>query len=106
MTIKRGMDCHIGRRAAARVDCVIHCLTILQAKTSTDRDRKVAIRESARVRHACGARRTPGKGRGNLAGKRDHLAGRIQEAYGITREETEKQVQAWQARQKDLARPD
>jgi uncharacterized protein YjbJ (UPF0337 family) len=31
-----------------------------------------------------------------IGGKRDQLVGRIQEAYGITREETEKQVAAWQ----------
>ena len=31
-----------------------------------------------------------------IAGKRDRLLGKIQETYGITREETEKQVSAWQ----------
>lgn len=36
-----------------------------------------------------------------VAGKRDQLVGRIQEAYGITREATEKQVAAWQSRVKD-----
>ncbi len=35
-----------------------------------------------------------------VAGKRDHLAGVIQETYGITKEETEKQVAAWQERLK------
>ena len=34
-----------------------------------------------------------------IAGKRETLAGKIQESYGITREETEKQLEAWQ---KDL----
>jgi len=33
-----------------------------------------------------------------VAGKRDLLLGRIQEAYGITRDETEKQLAAWQKR--------
>ncbi|HXF80263.1 MAG TPA: CsbD family protein [Usitatibacter sp.] len=36
----------------------------------------------------------------SIAGKRDQLVGRIQETYGITREETEKQIAAWQDRQK------
>ena len=36
-----------------------------------------------------------------IAGNRDHLVGKIQETYGITREETEKQISAWQGRQKD-----
>lgn len=36
-----------------------------------------------------------------IAGKRDRLAGRIQETYGITKEATEKQIAAWQSRQKD-----
>lgn len=35
-----------------------------------------------------------------IAGKRDHLVGRIQEAYGITKEETERQVSDWLAKQK------
>jgi len=33
-----------------------------------------------------------------VAGKRDLLLGRIQEAYGITRDETEKQLAEWQKR--------
>ncbi|WP_202636551.1 CsbD family protein [Rugosibacter aromaticivorans] len=37
-----------------------------------------------------------------IAGKRDHLAGKIQEAYGITREEVEKQLSHWQKVQKDM----
>ena len=36
-----------------------------------------------------------------IAGKRQHLSGKIQEVYGITKEETEKQISDWQARQKD-----
>ena len=32
-----------------------------------------------------------------VAGKRDVLLGRIQEAYGISRDEGEKQLEAWQA---------
>ncbi len=31
-----------------------------------------------------------------IAGKRAQLAGRIQETYGITVDETEKQIAAWQ----------
>ena len=38
-----------------------------------------------------------------IAGKRQHLSGKIQEAYGITKEEAEKQISDWQARQKDQA---
>jgi uncharacterized protein YjbJ (UPF0337 family) len=36
-----------------------------------------------------------------IAGKRDHLAGTIQQTYGITREAVEKQLTAWQKRQKN-----
>lgn len=32
------------------------------------------------------------------AGKRDKLAGKIQEAYGVTREEAEKQIDEWSDR--------
>jgi uncharacterized protein YjbJ (UPF0337 family) len=35
-----------------------------------------------------------------IAGKREHLSGKIQEAYGITREATEKQISEWLGRQK------
>lgn len=31
-----------------------------------------------------------------IAGKRDELAGKIQECYGITKDEAEKQVEEWQ----------
>jgi len=31
-------------------------------------------------------------------GKRDQLVGRIQERYGIAKEEAEKQVKAWEAK--------
>ena len=34
-----------------------------------------------------------------IAGKRGHLAGKIQEAYGISREASEKQLSEWLARQ-------
>jgi len=37
-----------------------------------------------------------------IAGKRDHLAGKIQETYGITKEATEKQLSDWQARMKEI----
>lgn len=32
------------------------------------------------------------------AGKRDKLAGKIQEAYGVTKEEAEKQIDEWSDR--------
>jgi len=38
-----------------------------------------------------------------VAGKRDLLLGRIQEAYGITKDETEKQLAAWQERVQESA---
>lgn len=37
-----------------------------------------------------------------IAGKRDVLAGEIQKAYGITKDETEKQLAKWEAAQKAL----
>lgn len=36
-----------------------------------------------------------------IAGKRDNLAGKIQESYGISKEEAEKQLTAWQTRQEE-----
>ena len=36
-----------------------------------------------------------------IAGKRDHLAGNIQEIYGITKDEVEIQLSEWQSKQKD-----
>ncbi len=35
-----------------------------------------------------------------INGKRDQLAGEIQEAYGVTREEAEKQVKDFEAKEK------
>ena len=35
-----------------------------------------------------------------IAGKRDVLAGKIQACYGLTREDTERQISAWQDTQK------
>ncbi len=35
-----------------------------------------------------------------IAGKRDHLAGTIREAYGVTKEEAERQLSAWERLQK------
>jgi uncharacterized protein YjbJ (UPF0337 family) len=35
-----------------------------------------------------------------IAGKRDQLAGKIQETYGITKDETDKQLSEWLGRQK------
>ena len=35
-----------------------------------------------------------------IAGRRDELAGRIQEAYGITREASQRQIDQWQSDQK------
>lgn len=37
-----------------------------------------------------------------IAGKRDQLAGRVQEAYGVRRDEAEKQIRDWEDRNKDL----
>ncbi len=37
-----------------------------------------------------------------IAGKRDLLLGKIQEAYGISRDETEKQLTAWQDRMQEI----
>jgi len=36
-----------------------------------------------------------------IAGKRDQLAGRIQEAYGITREASQRQIDQWLSDQKE-----
>ncbi len=40
-----------------------------------------------------------------IAGKRDKLAGKIQETYGISKEAAEKQISEWQNRQNELNRP-
>ena len=37
-----------------------------------------------------------------IAGKRDHLAGKIQETYGISKDETEGQLAEWQKRMKEI----
>jgi uncharacterized protein YjbJ (UPF0337 family) len=37
-----------------------------------------------------------------IAGKRDSLAGKIQETYAITKDETEKQLTEWQKRMKEI----
>jgi len=37
-----------------------------------------------------------------IAGKRDQLLGRIQERHGISRDEAEKQVKDWEARNPDV----
>lgn len=39
-----------------------------------------------------------------IAGKRDVLAGKIQEAYGISKEEAERQVNEWQKEQQEVNR--
>jgi len=36
-----------------------------------------------------------------IAGKRDQLAGKIQEVYGVSKEIAEKQVSAWQSAQRE-----
>jgi len=38
-----------------------------------------------------------------IAGKRDKLAGKIQEAYGISKDVADKQLTDWQKRQKEIA---
>ena len=37
-----------------------------------------------------------------IAGKRDLLVGKIQNAYGVGKDEAEKQISDWEARQRDL----
>jgi uncharacterized protein YjbJ (UPF0337 family) len=37
----------------------------------------------------------------STSGKREQLASSVQQAYGISTEETEKQVAEWQSRQRD-----
>jgi uncharacterized protein YjbJ (UPF0337 family) len=39
-----------------------------------------------------------------IAGKRDRLFGKIQEAYGTSVEETEKQIATWHQRQNEMSR--
>ena len=39
-----------------------------------------------------------------IAGNRDRLAGKIQETYWISKDEVEKQLVEWQARQKESER--
>lgn len=39
-----------------------------------------------------------------IAGNRDQLLGKIQEIYGITKEEADKQISAWQACQEHRSR--
>ncbi|EOA03425.1 MULTISPECIES: CsbD family protein [Herbaspirillum] len=36
-----------------------------------------------------------------IAGKRDQLAGRVQEAYGVSKDEAEKQIRDFEDRNKD-----
>ena len=36
-----------------------------------------------------------------IAGKRDQLAGRVQEAYGVSKDEAEKQIRDFETRNKD-----
>jgi len=38
-----------------------------------------------------------------IAGKRDQLLGKVQERYGIAREEAERQLQGWEANHKDYS---
>jgi uncharacterized protein YjbJ (UPF0337 family) len=40
-----------------------------------------------------------------IAGKREHLSGKIQEAYGITKEVSDKQITDWQNHQKEKVQP-
>jgi uncharacterized protein YjbJ (UPF0337 family) len=37
-----------------------------------------------------------------ISGKRELLAGKIQEAYGVSKDEAEKQLVTWQQSQKDV----
>ena len=36
-------------------------------------------------------------------GKRDQLSGKIQECYGISKDEAERQIEDWESRQRDIA---
>jgi uncharacterized protein YjbJ (UPF0337 family) len=38
-------------------------------------------------------------------GKREHLATRVQEAYSLSKEETERQISDWQSKQVDKQAP-
>ena len=40
-----------------------------------------------------------------VAGKRDQLVGKIQNSYGIGKDEAERQLNDWESRQRDLDRP-
>jgi uncharacterized protein YjbJ (UPF0337 family) len=40
---------------------------------------------------------------GVMAGKRENLAGKIQERYGISKDEMEKQLADWQNRMKEIS---
>jgi len=40
-----------------------------------------------------------------IAGRRDQLAGKIQESYGISKEEAEEQISDWERNQKDVYPP-
>jgi len=40
-----------------------------------------------------------------IAGKRAQLAGKIQEAYGFSKEEAERQLSDWEKRQREFRRP-
>lgn len=37
-----------------------------------------------------------------IAGRRDELAGKIQERYGIAKDEAERQLKDWESRQSDI----
>ncbi len=37
-----------------------------------------------------------------VAGRRDQLAGKIQEHYGVARDEADRQIDAWRSRASDL----
>ena len=37
-----------------------------------------------------------------IAGRRDQLAGKIQERYGIEKDEVERQLSEWESRQRDF----
>ena len=42
----------------------------------------------------------------NTQGKREHLASRVQEAYSLTKEDAERQVSDWQAKQPEFQKQD
>lgn len=41
-----------------------------------------------------------------IAGERDQLVGRVQERYGISRDEADRQIRDWEGRQREMGASD